>query len=177
MMPFRPHRVFRRLSLVSLVALLSACANTEVAVGEKGVTGNVANATAKAVQNVFGASLIPDGTVNIGPSVSYPIEKLVYWGAYIGAAYLILDPWAPNWEIEEARFPEHHVHFQMKMKRYYSGGAGEARAVFNRRARELMRTGGYTGFEVVEYTESLDSSLLGSQRKAEGVIRLVKAAG
>jgi hypothetical protein len=115
--------------------------------------------------------------VQLGPSVSYPLEKLVYWGIWVGAAWLILDPLAPNWDIQEARLPENHVHFKMSMKRFYTGGAGEARVVFNRRAKALMRAGGYSGYEIVEYSEALDSSVLGSQRTAEGVIRLTKSAG
>lgn len=122
----------------------------------------------------IGGSILPDTNINIGPSVSYPLEKLVYWGIWASAAYLILDPLAPNWEIEEARFPDNHVHFQMSMKRYYAGGAGEARVVFQRRAKELMREGGFSGFEIVEYSEGMDSSMLGSKRTAEGVIRLIK---
>ena len=58
------------------------------------------------------------------------------------------------------------------MKRYYSGGAGEARALFNRRARELMRLNDFDEYRVVEYSESLEASLFGSRRKAEGVIQL-----
>jgi hypothetical protein len=101
----------------------------------------------------------------------------VYWGAYVGIAYLILDPFAPNWEIHETRFPENHVHFFMTMKRYYSGGAGEARVIFNRRAKELMRAGGFGGYEVLEYSEGMDSSVIGSQRVAEGVVHFKKSAG
>lgn len=107
----------------------------------------------------------------------YPLDKTVYWGAWVAAAYLVTDPWAPNWEIQEARFPENHVHFLMSMKRYYSGGAGEARQVFNRRAKELMRAGGYAGYEIVEYSEGMESSVLGAQRTVEGVIRLTKMPG
>jgi hypothetical protein len=120
-------------------------------------------------------ALIPDTNVNLGPSVSMKLEKLVYWGMYAGVAYMILDPWAPNWEIEEAKFPGDHYKMSLRMKRYYAGGAGEARQVFQHRAKELVRAGGFDGYQIVEYTESLDSSVLGSQRTAEGVILLTKA--
>ncbi len=83
----------------------------------------------------------------------------------------------PNWEIEEARFPENHMHFQLTMKRYYSGGAGEARLVFHRRAKELMRAGGFNAYEVVEYSEGMESSPLGGKRTAEGVVRFRKSVG
>lgn len=117
-------------------------------------------------------ALIPDTNVKISPSVSMPLEKMVFWGAYAGAAYLILDPLAPNWSVEQASFPDDHVHMVLEMKRYYAGGAGEARQVFHRRAKELMRAGGFDSYQVVEYNESLESSVLGSKRTAFGVIRL-----
>jgi hypothetical protein len=174
MMPSRQ----RRLLVVSAVAaLLAGCAQNPTAVDAKGVGGKTSEALAKAATKLIGGPIIPDTTVQLGPSVAYPLEKLVYWGIWVGAAYLILDPLAPNWDIEEARLPENHVHFQMSMKRFYTGGAGEARTVFNRRAKALMREGGYSGYEIVEYSEAMDSSVLGSQRKAEGVIRLSKPAG
>lgn len=168
----------RRLLYVSAMAMLMAgCAQNPTAVDATGVGGKTSEALAKATTKIIGGPLIPDTTVQLGPSVAYPLEKLVYWGIWVGAAWLILDPLAPNWEIEEARLPENHVHFQMSMKRYYAGGAGEARALFNRRAKALVREGGYSGYEVVEYSEALDSSVLGSKRTAEGVIRLSKSAG
>lgn len=117
-------------------------------------------------------TIVPDTSLQLTPSLAVPLEKLVFWGAYAAAAYLILDPLAPNWEIEQAQFPDNRYHLSMKMKRYYSGGAGEARVVFHQRAKELMRAGGYSGYQVIEYTEGLESSVLGSQRVGNGVIQL-----
>jgi hypothetical protein len=118
--------------------------------------------------------IIPDTTLNLSNSIQISLEKMVFWGMYAGAAYLILDPLAPNWEIEQAAFADSHYHFALKMKRYYSGGAGESRMVFHQRAKELMRQGGYDGYDVLEYTEGLESSVLGSQRVSRGVIRLTR---
>lgn len=115
-----------------------------------------------------------EGTVNLAPSLSVQTEKLVFWGIYAGVAYLVLEPWAPNWEIEEAKFPGDHYKMTLHMKRYYAGGAGEAREVFHRRAKELVREGGFDSYSVVEYTEGLDSSVLGSRRTAEGVVALAR---
>lgn len=117
-------------------------------------------------------AIIPDTTINISKSVQIPLENLVGWGLYVGVAWLILDPLAPNWEIEQASFPDRYYHLSLKMKRVYVGGAGEARVVFHRRARELMLENGFDRYAVVEYTERLDSSVLGSQRVAQGVIQL-----
>lgn len=128
-------------------------------------------------KSVFGSGvdkpLLPDRTVALSSTTSIALEKLVYWGIYIGVAYMILDPLAPNWNIEEARLDPQLVHFDLKMKRYYAGGAGEARQVFNRRAKALVRAGDFASYQIVEYNESLDSSVLGAQRRAEGVIRLI----
>jgi hypothetical protein len=119
-------------------------------------------------------TVIPATTLKLSPSISVALEKVVIWAGLAGAAYLVLDPLAPNWSIEEAPLGDQHVHFSLKMKRYYAGGAGEARAVFNRRAKELMRLNEFDGYEVMEYSESLDSSVIGSQRQAEGVILLTR---
>lgn len=117
-------------------------------------------------------SVIPNSTLKVSPSLAIPLEKIVYWSIYAGTAYLIIDPLAPNWEIEETPLPDRHIYLGLKMKRYYSGGAGEARAVFHRRAKDLVRYGGFDGYVVLEYNESLESSVLGSQRVSQGVIRL-----
>jgi hypothetical protein len=128
-----------------------------------------------AQRNIPGAgALLPNNNIQLTPSVGISLEKLVFWGAYAGAAYLILDPLAPNWEIEQAAFPDNHYHFSLKMKRFYAGGTGESRQVFHQRAKDLMRQGGYDGYQVLEYSESLESSVLGSQRVSQGVIRLTR---
>ncbi|GAB1394026.1 hypothetical protein MASR1M60_21900 [Rhodocyclaceae bacterium] len=143
----------------------------------KGVGGSVVDLVSETATSIVGGPIIPNTSLVVGPSVTYPLEKLVYWGVWVGAAYLILDPLSPNWQIEEARFPENHVHFQLAMKRFYAGGAGEARVIFHRRAKELMRAGGFGSYEVVEYSEGMDSSVLGSKRVAEGVVRFKKTVG
>jgi hypothetical protein len=115
---------------------------------------------------------IPPYTLQMSPSISVALETVVYWGALAGVAYYVLDPLAPNWDIEEAPLGDHHIHFSLRMKRYYAGGAGEAQSLFHRRAKELMRLNGFSGYRVVEYQESLESSVLGSQRTATGVVVL-----
>ena len=159
MMPCRQSRLF---ATVLLASLLAACSTSPPSSSATGTTTTTTPFTASGV------------TKTVVDAVMYPLDKTVSWGAWVAVAYMVTDPWAPNWEIQETRFPENHVHFLMTMKRYYTGGAGEARLVFNRRAKELMRAGGYGGYEIVEYSEGMDSSVLGAQRTVEGVIRLTK---
>lgn len=121
-------------------------------------------------------TMIPNYTLQVAPSISVPLEKIIYWGVLAGAAYYVLDPLAPNWDIQEAPLGENHIHFSLRMKRYYAGGAGEAQSLFHRRAKELMRLNDFTGYKVVEYQESLESSVLGSRRTATGVVVLTGKA-
>ena len=122
-------------------------------------------------------SIIPSTVLKLTSSLAVPLDKIVYWGIYAGSAYLILDPLAPNWEIEEAGFPDDHYRLSLNMRRYYAGGMGEARLVFHRRAKELAQLGGYDGYEVLEYSEGIESSVLGSRRNAVGVIALTRKNG
>jgi hypothetical protein len=165
MMPSCQSRLFVAALITSL---LSACSSSPPS------SSTTTGTTASTTPTPFTSSGV---TKTLVDAVMYPLDKTVYWGAWVAVAYLVTDPWAPNWEIQEARFPENHVHFLMSMKRYYAGGAGEARLVFNRRAKELMRAGGFGGYEIVEYSEGMESSVLGAQRTVEGVIRLTKMPG
>ena len=167
----------RLLPLPLIVALLGGCAQTPNAPAAKGVVGKVGKTGGKIASSVVGGPLIPDASLQLSPSVAMPLEKIVFWGAWAGAAWLILDPLAPNWEIEEVRLPQNHLHLHMIMKRFYVGGAGEARQIFHRRAKQLMLASGYSGYEVVEYSEGIESSILGSRRSADGVIRFTREQG
>lgn len=148
----------RLAALVTCCLALSACGSSSV----------------KSIPST--GTLIPNYTLQVAPSISVALEKVVYWGALAGIAYKVLDPLAPNWEIEEAPLGANHIHFSLRMKRYYAGGAGEAQSLFHRRAKELMRLNEFTGYKVVEYQESLESSVLGSQRTATGVVVLTGKA-
>lgn len=121
-----------------------------------------------------GCKSVMDKQVDVSSKLTLTGEQIVYWAGAAAIAYSVIDPAAPNWEIQEAKFPEDRYRLSLKMKRYYTGGAGEARVVFQRRARELMQTGGFVEFQILEYHEGLDSSAIGSQRTAEGVIAMVK---
>ena len=60
------------------------------------------------------------------------------------------------------------------MKRYHTGGAGESMQVVRRRAAQLQNDLGYGGYQIVEYSEGIDSKPLGTQRVADGTVRLLQ---
>lgn len=90
------------------------------------------------------------------------------------AVYLIYDPLAPNWEIEESRLSDDTYRFSLKMKRFHTGGAGESLQILKRRASQLQHEYGHATYQIVEYTEGIDSQTLGARRVAEATIRFAK---
>ena len=123
-----------------------------------------------------GGAIIPDTNIHLTPGYTLPLEKLIYWGGVAAIAYYVTDPLEPNWKIAEAKFPADQFRLSLHMKRYYSGGAGESRQVFQRRADTLMHEGGFDGYQILEYSEGLESNVIGSQRVASGTIRLTRSA-
>lgn len=117
------------------------------------------------------SSVIPDTKLRLTPGYTTTPEKLIYFAGAAYLAYVVLDPMAPNWTIEEAQLSEDTYYLGMKKMRTRPGGEGEARMVFRRRAEQLARAGGYAGYDIVSYSEGIQSELV-AQRIGEGVIQL-----
>jgi len=150
----------RRLLPIALCLSLAGCFNLN------SLTSDQSNSN---------STFISGTNVTLGPTTTIALEKIVYWSGVGAIAYFVTDPFAPNWEIEEAQFPNDHYLLSLKMKRYYVGGAGEAKMVFNHRAKELANAGGFSGYKIVEYNEGMLSNVIGSQRIAQGVVMLTGA--
>ncbi|MDE1547159.1 hypothetical protein PTW32_17230 [Dechloromonas agitata] len=118
--------------------------------------------------------LIPDKAIQLTAGTSISLSTLAS-AAMLGAAvYVIYDPLAPNWEIEETRLNDSTFRFAMKMKRYHTGGAGESIQILKRRASQLQYEQGFGSYQILEYSEGIDSQTIGARRVAEGVVRLVR---
>lgn len=117
--------------------------------------------------------IIPARSLQISDAVSPSLEALA--GAAV--VYYIVDPLAPNWQVQEARLAEDLYRIDLKRKRFSGGGDGEAMQVFNRRAEKLALERGYSGYQVLRYTEGIESGLPGpvAQRVSGGTIRLTRA--
>lgn len=110
------------------------------------------------------SSMVPTAVVPV-------VDKL---SAAWSIADVVFDPLAPNWDVKEVRLADNQYQLLMRLKRYHSGGDGEARQIFQRHAAKLVRDGGYAGYQIVSYTEGIDSSTLpAAQIVAEGVVLLV----
>lgn len=121
-----------------------------------------------------GSSLVPDKALHLTGSAAVKLSSLAAGVAVAGAVYAIYDPLAPNWEIEESRVGADTYRFSLTMKRFHTGGAGEALQVLKRRAGQLKSEQGYGGYLILEYAEGIDSQTLGARRVAEGAIKLVQ---
>jgi hypothetical protein len=144
-----------------MLALCSACLLAGCSSGGSSSSGS-------------GSSLIPNKSIQLTAKHAVSLSTLATGALIVGAIYVIYDPLAPNWEIEETRLAEDTFRFSMKMKRYHTGGSGESIQVLKRRAGQLQAELGYSAYVLMEYTEGIDSQTLGARRTAEGTIRLVQ---
>jgi len=118
--------------------------------------------------------LFPDKKLQLTGETSLKLSSLLNAAVIAAVIYVVYDPLAPNWEIEEQRLNGDVYRLSMKMKRFHTGGAGESIQVLKRRASALQEQNGYHGYQIVEYTEGIESQTLGARRVAEGLIRLVQ---
>ncbi|MDR2188424.1 MAG: hypothetical protein LBE62_10285 [Azonexus sp.] len=121
-----------------------------------------------------GSPLLPDKSIQLTAETGIKLSTLANVAVVAAAIYLVYDPLAPNWEIEEQPLSDNTFRLSLKMKRFHTGGAGESLQVLKRRAGVLQEEKGYQSYQIVEYSEGIDSQTLGARRVAEGIVRLVK---
>ena len=113
--------------------------------------------------------IIPPDVVTVSKSLSVPMESI----AAAAAVYMIVDPLAPNWQIEQSRVNDNRYRIAMRKKRFNTGGDGEVMPAFYRRAEQLVRDNGAVRYRIVEFNEGVDSGIIG-QRVAQGVVELLR---
>lgn len=118
--------------------------------------------------------LIPSKAIQLTAKTSISLSTLATGAVIAAAVYVVYDPLAPNWEIEESRLNDNTYRMSLKMKRYHTGGAGESIQILKRRASQLQYEQGFGSYQILEYTEGIDSQTIGARRMAEGVIKLVQ---
>jgi len=118
--------------------------------------------------------LIPVKSIQLTTTTSVSLSTLATAAVVVAAIYFVYDPLAPNWEIEESRLNDDTYRFSLKMKRYHTGGAGESIQILKRRASKIQYEQGFSGYQILEYTEGIESQTIGARRMAEGTIKLVQ---
>jgi len=120
-------------------------------------------------------SILPNSIVHIGPTIAYSVESIAVAGATAALLYLIYDPLAPNWSIEERPLNGDTYVLSLRAKSFRTGGDGEAIQIVKRRALQLQRERGYAGYRILDYSEGIESSTPLTRRVSEGTIQLVKS--
>jgi hypothetical protein len=119
--------------------------------------------------------VVPDGTLQLTTRNVYSLETLAVGAVAIGVIYLVYDPLAPNWKLEEKALNADTYYLSMQAKSFRTGGDGEAMMIMKRRALKLQRENGYTSYRILDYSEGIESSTPFTHRFSEGTIQLVRA--
>ena len=120
-------------------------------------------------------TVLPNVAAHLTPTTTVTFEQALLAGAVIGAAYLVYDPLAPNWTIEEKRVNDETYYLSLRAKSFRIGGDGEAYQIFKRRAALLQRERGFTGYRILDYSQGVDSGTPTTHLFGEGTIQLVRA--
>ena len=121
-------------------------------------------------------SLLPNATVQIGPTIAYSVEQIAVAGAAAALLYVVYDPLAPNWRIEERPLNEDTYVLSLRAKSFRVGGDGEAIQIVKRRALQLQREKGYGAYRILDYSEGIESATPLTYRVSEGTVQLVRSA-
>lgn len=119
-------------------------------------------------------TMIPETNFQVGPHISFTLEKLAVAGVGLLAIKVVYDPLAPNWEVQQAPLDANTYYVKLQAKRFRIGGDGEAMMVMKRRAVQLQRAGGYDSYRILDYAEGIESNTPIAQKYSEGIIQLVK---
>lgn len=112
--------------------------------------------------------LIADKVLRLSPSLSVPLEALVA-GAVL---FAVIDPLAPNWEVEATSLGQGRYVLALGMKRFATGGDGEAYPAMLRVAERLQQETGAAAYAVIAYSEGIESGLPAARRVARALIEL-----
>ncbi|MBZ0124738.1 MAG: hypothetical protein K8F32_00030, partial [Rhodocyclaceae bacterium] len=153
----RTPAVLRGLTFAAVALLVGGCYHQAQSVSDSLDAGLIARGTDKQGNtryNVPANPIVPNAKLRLSPNFSVSLESML-----IGAAvFYFVDPLSPNWEGELKRLTDDTFSITMRSKRFRStGGDGEAGRVFRRNAEQIVRESGYTGYDVLAYSEGIES--------------------
>ena len=91
----------------------------------------------------------------------------------IGAS-LVVDPIAPNWRIEQHDLGNGRYAIAMIKRRFTTGGDGESPQIFRRRVDQIAREQGFSTYQVLEFSEGIESNMPIAQRVSRGVVQFAR---
>jgi len=120
--------------------------------------------------------MVSDNPLPLSNSVQPPLDLVVGTVILGAAAFYVFDPLAPNWEVRTAPVDASRIEISLRKKRFSVGGDGEAYALFRRHAQDLATAAGAGGFEVLSYSEEIESETTYARRLSRGVVQLLPPA-
>jgi hypothetical protein len=121
------------------------------------------------------APLLSDTSLRLSTGTTVTLEQIAGIGIAGALIYIVYDPLAPNWQIEEQALAAESYQLSLRAKSFRIGGDGEAMQIFKRRAQQLQREKGYAGYRIVDYVEGIESGTPFTHRTSQGMIQLVGA--
>lgn len=121
-----------------------------------------------------GGSLIPDAAVRISPEYTTSVSSLANTAAAAIVLNYVYQPLDPNWDLADIPLSHDTHRFALRMKRFTTGGEGEAWQIAKRYAEGLQVAKGASGYVVLEFTQGVDSSTPFARRVAEGLVRFTE---
>ncbi|HET6719071.1 MAG TPA: hypothetical protein VFH22_05470, partial [Rhodocyclaceae bacterium] len=134
----------RMITGVSVLVLLAGCGVLDKKLVEGGIPR--------------GGSLIPDAAVRISPEYTTSLSSLANTAAAAIVLNYVYQPLDPNWDLADIPLSHDTHRFALRMKRFSTGGEGEAWQIARRYAEGLQVAKGASGYVVLEFTQGIDSS-------------------
>ena len=116
--------------------------------------------------------IIPDETVHLTSTISWPLSDVLMTVAAVGVLYIVVDPLAPNWEIHETKLSDTSYRIDLRKKRITTGGDGESIDLFHRQAEHIAAQAKAPGYIILSWNEGVDSEFPIARRWSRGVIEL-----
>lgn len=148
-------RPLRTLSLLGVSCLLAACSS---------ISGSYPRSS----------PLLPDAGIKLSASTTLTFEEILNVAAVGAIIYVVYDPLAPNWTIQEQALDQDTYALALRAKSFRIGGDGESMQIFKRRAEQLQREKGYAAYRILDYSEGVDSGTPFTHRTSQGIIQLVR---
>jgi hypothetical protein len=142
---------------VAFVSMFSAC-------------GTVDNALVKTPVGA-GRSIVPDVPIPVTPRYTSSLASVVEFGVAGAILNYVYQPLDATWDIADIPLAHDTHRLSLRMKRFTTGGEGEAWQTAKRYAERLQAAKGASGFVILEFTSGIDSSTPFARRVSESVVR------
>lgn len=166
----------RTLSALALLVPLAACTTVS------SVDQSSGSVRTQPAVDVAGNTTVSAETAGVAGALAvfgHPVNALGLPGEIFSAKqsallYIIYDPLAPNWTIKESPMGNDTYHYSLRAKSFRTGGDGEALRILKRRVSQLQHEKGFTSYQILDYSEGIESSTPLTHRFSEGTVQLVR---